>query len=362
MNLIALNKFFHRFKRYFFKYKDGFYEVPYLANSPEVILESLKNVPFMKWDDSKKLLSMKNHFLAGNIYWIKLEDGLWFILADTSYKVNVHCKFIYDKYLPSDYYLISFNRFKHATSNNLAVINGLSYKTFSWNVIKPGAGASNTNFKNTSCSSIGLYFSEDWAKKNLLGNETFVKSKFHSFFTANKCPIIIWPDHGSESVMFFDKAKTLLENQQENEKTNSLKNFAADFVNYFTEIYDVEHTNDNVNEIKSETQLKLAKIEKLLNDHLFKDFPGIEFLADKFGMSPTKLKSDFKQIYGESIYQYYLGKKLDYAKILITEKNIRIGEVSNMLGYKNDSKFSEAFKNKYGVLPSKMNATSNSFL
>ena len=144
--------------------------------------------------------------------------------------------------------------------------------------------------------------------------------------------------------------------------STSLKNFAADFVNYFTEIYDVEHTNDNVNEIKSETQLKLAKIEKLLNDHVFKDFPGIEFLADKFGMSPTKLKRDFKQIYGESIYQYYLGKKMDYAKILIIEKKIRIGEVSNMLGYKNDSKFSEAFKNKYGVLPSKINATSNSFL
>jgi AraC-like DNA-binding protein len=360
MVLQALNKFFHRFKRYIFKYKDGFYEVPYLANSPELILESFKNVPFMKWDDSKKLLSMKNHFLTGNIYWIKLEDGLWFILADTRYNVNLHYKFIYDKYLPADYYLISFNRFSHESNNNLAVINGLSYKTFSWNVIKPGAGASNSNFKNTNCTSIGLYFSEDWAKKNLLSDDVFLKSKFHSFILAKKCPIIVWPDKDSEAVMFFDRANLILENPQENEKNTALKSLSADFINYFTAKYDIEHTKESVIDIKSETHLKLVKIEQLLNDHLFKDFPGIEFLSDKFGLSPTKLKNDFKQIYGESIYQYYLGKQMDYAKVLITEKNMRIGEVSNLLGYKNDSKFSEAFKNKHGVLPSKI-STNNSF-
>jgi AraC-like DNA-binding protein len=349
-----LDKFFHRFRRFIFKYKDGFYEVPYLANSPAVILESFKKTPFMNWDESRKLLSMKNHFLTANIYWIKLEDGLWFIMADSSYKVNLHYKFIYDKYLPANYYLLSFNVFTHTTNNKAAVINGLSYKSSSWNVIKPGAGASNTNFKNTSCSSIGIYFNTEWAKKNLESNPNFLNSQFQSFFHSKKSPIIIWPEKASTAAGFFEKARHILSGTDEGKRQKELGVLARQFSDYFTEHYDFDHSGNDVQEIKSESQLKLAKIEKLLNDNLFTEFPGIDALASKFGISPTKLKHDFKQVYGESIYQYCLGKQMDYAKILITEKHMKVSEVSYLLGYKSNSKFSEAFKNRHQVLPSKI--------
>ena len=50
----------------------------------------------------------------------------------------------------------------------------------------------------------------------------------------------------------------------------------------------------------------------------------------------------------------YLKKiKMEYAKTMIITTNKNIGDIANETGYKNPSKFSEAFKNYFGVLPNK---------
>jgi len=87
-------------------------------------------------------------------------------------------------------------------------------------------------------------------------------------------------------------------------------------------------------------------------DNLLKSFPGIENTAQEVGISPTKLKNDFKTIHNQSLYNYYRYNQMNLAYKLISEKPTTIKEVANLLGYENASKFAAVFKEQFDVQPS----------
>ncbi len=79
--------------------------------------------------------------------------------------------------------------------------------------------------------------------------------------------------------------------------------------------------------------------------------PAISVLAKKAAMSESKLKTCFKQIYGNSIYQHFLDYRMEKAYKIIEKKQHSINEVSTMLGYTNPSQFSKKFKDHFNFLP-----------
>lgn len=98
----------------------------------------------------------------------------------------------------------------------------------------------------------------------------------------------------------------------------------------------------------------LSKVENYLSNHLFDDFPGIDFLAKKFNLSESKLKTEFKNLYGKPVFRYFQEKQMYLAKELIHENQMLIKEISYKFGYENTSKFSAAFKKHHGNLPSEV--------
>ncbi|MBI3521105.1 MAG: helix-turn-helix transcriptional regulator, partial [Bacteroidetes bacterium] len=272
---------------------------------------------------------------------------LWLLIGSVLHKKNIEIQLIYDDQLPANYYIVSYNVLTHSTKNKIALVNGLQYQTASWNNFKPKASNCLVNFKSTKNTTISLYFSTEWYKKNLLTNQRFKKSNFYSFFEA-KGENMIWPDVNGTSNEMIEKAFGLTKSPSKTE----LKNFTTHIFDYLIDNYNINHPRNF--SIKSDVLIKLQKIEQELNEKLLGNFPSIETLATNFNISPTKLKTDFKMVYGESIYQYYLGKQLDYAKILIGEKQMKIGDVSRLLKYQSEGKFTVAFEKKFGVLPSKI--------
>lgn len=90
-------------------------------------------------------------------------------------------------------------------------------------------------------------------------------------------------------------------------------------------------------------------------DYLISDLtnpPTIDWLAKQVGLNHSKLKKGFKQIFGKSIYAYYLTERMNKAKQLLTENSVT--ETAIMLGYSNISHFSSAFRKQFGVLPKEM--------
>lgn len=102
--------------------------------------------------------------------------------------------------------------------------------------------------------------------------------------------------------------------------------------------------------------LRLMKIEALL----VKDFTvkslTIEQLSRMSAMSPTKLKNDFKSLYGLPIYEYYQKNRMLKAKSLLLLGKYSIKEVGIKVGYSNLSHFASSFKKEFNILPREVSA------
>ena len=102
---------------------------------------------------------------------------------------------------------------------------------------------------------------------------------------------------------------------------------------------------------------KLFMISAILKSHLHGSPPSIDELAREAGMSASKLKRGFKQVFGIPPYQYYLKAKMGEARKLLQSRSYAISEIGHILGYSNLSKFSQAFKKEFGMTPRQYRGT-----
>ena len=79
--------------------------------------------------------------------------------------------------------------------------------------------------------------------------------------------------------------------------------------------------------------------------------PVINDLAIKVNMSPTKLKTIFRQIFGDSIFSYYQDFRMKAAARLLKEEQLSVSDVGYQLGFSNLSHFSRLFEKHIGMKP-----------
>lgn len=79
--------------------------------------------------------------------------------------------------------------------------------------------------------------------------------------------------------------------------------------------------------------------------------PKLEELAKFSGMSESKLKRLFKQIFGKNIYDYYQSFRMTEAAYLLKEKGLSVSETGYQLGFSNLSHFARVFEKYIGLKP-----------
>lgn len=99
---------------------------------------------------------------------------------------------------------------------------------------------------------------------------------------------------------------------------------------------------ENVEKIKKAKQIIIENISEP---------PSLQELANTIGLSLSKLKEGFKHIYGESVFNFLLDYKLEYARKMLLSKKYNVSEISLQVGYSTPSHFISAFKKKYGTTP-----------
>ena len=110
--------------------------------------------------------------------------------------------------------------------------------------------------------------------------------------------------------------------------------------------------------IPLKSKLDESEVERLMQAEslLVKDYgtapPTISKLSRICAMSATKLKNDFKSLYGVPIYEYFQKNRMAKAKSLLMEGSYTSKEVGMKIGYSNLSHFAAAFKKEFGILPS----------
>lgn len=351
--LKRINNWFQHAKKYFFAYKNGFYEVSYMGNSPAYMVASIKKMPFVKHDAAAQKLTTNNPFAKGIMHYQEIEEGLWVIYAEMEYKQNFSYKVIYDAYIPCDYYHLSYNINTDDAGGKAAQINHIAYDNRNWTLFKPESDLLDCHFKNSKGNHFSIFFSKDWLQQNLL-NGQIQSNKINDFFNSHKTHYIIWPDLSNTTFQEVLNIKNRISKKTELVSTNLLQ-FKIDVLAFFLcfiNVCDRENIDEKHYEIPNSDRLRIMKVEKYLSDNLNNKFEGIETLAKKYNISPTKLKSDFKLMYGKTIFQYFQKLQMQLANNLLKNEDVRIKELAARFGYENPGKFSTAFQKYFNILPS----------
>lgn len=104
--------------------------------------------------------------------------------------------------------------------------------------------------------------------------------------------------------------------------------------------------------IDEENVLKIKKAKELIISNMAEP-PGLQELADSVGISLKKLKVGFKQIYGDTVFNFLFDYKMDYARKMLDTGTYNVNEVGLKVGYSTSSHFIAAFKKKFGTTPKK---------
>jgi AraC-like DNA-binding protein len=95
----------------------------------------------------------------------------------------------------------------------------------------------------------------------------------------------------------------------------------------------------------------LAYALKRYLDDAYLEEHTIQRLAKTFGTNTNKLMLVFKKAVGQSVFAYITGLRMEHAKHLLDDHQMKILAIARHLGYKNPNHFSAAFKKMYGLGP-----------
>ncbi len=84
------------------------------------------------------------------------------------------------------------------------------------------------------------------------------------------------------------------------------------------------------------------------------DKPNLDTLSRELGTNRVTLQKEFKQQFGDSIYQFYINIRLESAKEMLESGEYNVSEVSDSLGYMSLGQFSKSFQKQYGCNPSEI--------
>lgn len=349
----SIERWFFDFRKYFYYYRDGFFEIPFVGNTPQTTIESAIRLPFKKYDAQQQKITTDNPFIKGEMHFEYLESGFAITFLDMEFRANCNFKSIYDKYLPIDHYLLTFqvnnNDFPMITS----YLNGNKYTLKTWEFYKPGFKHAYI-FKGTHGLYFNIYMSEAWLKNKIENSEDVEFKNLINFFYSDSI-YITFPEKANIELLYNPIIETIkLKGNQGASDPEKLKKLTYDCIVSFLSKIRQEDIYDSEFEINDTDRKKTKDVERKLVENLFTAFPGIENLAQEVAMSETKLKASFKTMFGNTLLQYFKERQLELAKLLLETEKVKINELALRFGYESGGKFSNAFKNQFGVLPSEV--------
>ncbi|MDH6303352.1 AraC-like DNA-binding protein [Parabacteroides sp. PF5-5] len=277
----------------------------------------------------------------------RLEKGLDMVMTDITLNKDVYVhrqksenKGIIIKYLihtPSSFSVVKDEEEKHVITDGIYVSTSHSFDT---NYIKAGYRFQVLSF----------HLSPDWIEQNhsddsLILNKT---TTVHPFFIFEKMTATI-----------LQLAKNLFTTYESNSPYKRLLfgAISTELLAKTLSIFDYRKNTPLKEVIKNQQDINLLlEIREKLTKNFVEGCPTIQSISEEFGISPTKLKSNFKVFYGKSIFQYFQQERMELAKRMIESGN-SIADVGYTIGYNNLSKFSSAYRKQFGFNPKETQLT-----
>ena len=110
---------------------------------------------------------------------------------------------------------------------------------------------------------------------------------------------------------------------------------------------------NHTKQVNSQDKARLLQAKEILADNL-ENPPSLTELSKQLGLNTTKLKKEFKEVFGLPVFKYLQNERLTTAHNLIRKKEATVQEAAWHVGYDSLSSFSNAFAKKFGYRPSQI--------
>ncbi len=110
----------------------------------------------------------------------------------------------------------------------------------------------------------------------------------------------------------------------------------------------------NIDRARREFERTTRSTAALIKDYIDTHLEGklqLEDISSVFFVSKTQIFRIFKDAYGVAPMQYFLQKKIELAKQMLTDNEFRISEIAEQLSFTDAKHFSKTFKKFTGDLP-----------
>ena len=108
---------------------------------------------------------------------------------------------------------------------------------------------------------------------------------------------------------------------------------------------------ETVEDSRSETRNTTKKVKDII-DKRYREKLTINSIANEIFLTPTYVCLVFKEDTGMTINEYLTRVRMNAAKKMLTETDIKFTKIAEQVGYADSSYFSKLFKKLEGVLPS----------
>lgn len=100
-------------------------------------------------------------------------------------------------------------------------------------------------------------------------------------------------------------------------------------------------------------------VKKYIDQHYGDMDLSLNLLANKVFLSPNYLSNLFLQVTGENLNKYIRNIRIDNAKIMLCETNMKVSDISISVGFSSVSYFCKVFGEYCGMTPEKFRYSSN---
>ena len=95
---------------------------------------------------------------------------------------------------------------------------------------------------------------------------------------------------------------------------------------------------------------KIIEVKEFIDNNLTESH-SIMSLSRLVGINDFHLKKGFKHLYNQTIYSYIIQKRMEQSRYLLINEDANVNEVAFMMGYKDATNFTAAFKKYFGYTP-----------
>jgi len=185
--------------------------------------------------------------------------------------------------------------------------------------------------------------------------------KLHTFFTPEAGIIHFLNEENKSKKFYSDKAISANESIVLSQITSHKVQPTMEKLYLKAKIYELlslyfqpkSDTANNCPYLEEEDNVEKIRLAKRIIIERMAEPPTLTELAKEIELPLAYLKDGFKQIYGDTVFNFLWEYKMEYARRMLNTKKYNVSEVSFEVGYSTASHFIAAFKKKFGITPKK---------